>query len=912
MFRIRKHLILVVLGIIASTGSLCLGKVVGVADVVVDGVVLVSARTPDGYEVVAGVNLHLGTSTSRLGDAGDYPPQNADDFDFMTRAANDYPLTWVFGRIWRDTNGDQPDFFIFEAAGSREVTYFRALFPDGSMGEPLVVPTDAWLDTGVVAGQMIAGLAFSITDLKDTSGNDLPINAEIQGLVVGPLSGTSGNVDPVVIAAVMINEIARGPTPANGQTDVPRDVILGWTPGEFADKHDVYFETVFDDVNKASRTNPLGVLVRQNQDANSYDPAGLLDFGQTYYWRVDEVKAAPDYTIFKGNIWSFTVEPFAYTIAGENIIATASSVQQEGMGPENTINGSGLDASDLHSTDQTDMWLSRQGGPQPAWIQYEFDKVYNLHQMWVWNHNTGLEGLFGLGIKEATIEYSTDGTDWTVLNGVIEFAQAPGATDYAHNTEVDLAGAVAKYVKVTVNNNWGGHQQHGLSEVRFFYLSVQAREPKPALGATDVYPDVVLSWRAGREADTHDVYLSNSEQEVIDANASVATVSEPSYDAGTLDLGRAYYWRVDEVNGAETPATWQGEVWNFATAEYLVVDDFESYNDLDPTDPESNRIFNTWIDGYDSPTNGSVVGYSMSPFAEQTFVHDGHQAIPFSYDNTGTASVSEAVASIANLQSGGDWTRAGITTLTLYFHGNTDNTVDQMYVKVNGVKVVYGGDAVALARPLWTQWNIDLNSLGVNLQNVTQLAIGFGDPARTTPGGKGLVFFDDIRLYRLAPELPGEMIWLEAEAADTLGTSWRLYDDPAASGRKYIGSENEDGNHSSNPPGADWIASHNFTAAGGVYKVMLRVKTDSDSFWVRITGATNLTPGEDPGNAGTGWVRFNGMPTGRVWHWVDVFSSDHNDTVANWTLPAGPHTLEIAKREDGVWLDAILITDKLD
>jgi len=27
------------------------------------------------------------------------------------------------------------------------------------------------------------------------------------------------------------------------------------------------------------------------------------------------------------------------------------------------------------------------------------------------------------------------------------------------------------------------------------------------------------------------------------------------------------------------------------------VDDFESYNDLDPDDPESNRIFNVWLDG---------------------------------------------------------------------------------------------------------------------------------------------------------------------------------------------------------------------------------------------------------------------------------------------------------------------------
>jgi hypothetical protein len=45
----------------------------------------------------------------------------------------------------------------------------------------------------------------------------------------------------------------------------------------------------FDDVNEASRTDPMGVLVSQSQDANTYDPPGLLDIGRTYYWRVDEV-----------------------------------------------------------------------------------------------------------------------------------------------------------------------------------------------------------------------------------------------------------------------------------------------------------------------------------------------------------------------------------------------------------------------------------------------------------------------------------------------------------------------------------------------------------------------------------------------------------------------------------------------
>jgi len=197
--------------------------------------------------------------------------------------------------------------------------------------------------------------------------------------------------------------LSSNPYPEDKATDVPRDVILGWKPGEYSDKHDVYFGTVFDDVNDASRTDPLGALVSQDQEPNTYDPDGLLDFGQTYYWRVDEVNAPPNETIFKGSVWSFTAEPFTYPI--ENIIVSASSFQKAGREPENTINGSGLDDNDLHSTDNAAMWLT-SSVPQSVWIQYEFDKAYKLHEMWVWNYNSQFEYLLGFGLKDVTIEYS--------------------------------------------------------------------------------------------------------------------------------------------------------------------------------------------------------------------------------------------------------------------------------------------------------------------------------------------------------------------------------------------------------------------------------------------------------------------------------------------------------------------------
>jgi len=103
--------------------------------------------------------------------------------------------------------------------------------------------------------------------------------------------------------------IATEPSPVDEHTDVPYDVILTWTSEESIIEHDVYFSADFNDVNDADRTNTLGALYSQIQGTNTYDPPGHLDFDMTYYWRIDEIDTAS--IIYKGDVWSFTVEPSA-------------------------------------------------------------------------------------------------------------------------------------------------------------------------------------------------------------------------------------------------------------------------------------------------------------------------------------------------------------------------------------------------------------------------------------------------------------------------------------------------------------------------------------------------------------------------------------------------------------------------
>jgi len=536
-------------------------------------------------------------------------------------------------------------------------------------------------------------------------------------------------------------ELASDPAPANEATDIPRDVVLGWDAGEYAATHDVYFGTAFDDVNTASRSNPVGLLASQAQAATSYDPPGRLDFETTYYWRVDEVNAAPDNTVFKGEVWSFTTEPFAYAIA--NVIATSNGVSEDASGPQNTVNGSGLNDADQHSTVSGDMWLAGAPADEPLYIQYEFDRVYKLHQLSVWNYNVQFELILGFGLKGVTVQYSENGADWTAL-GDVEFAKATASPAYTANTTVEFEGVPAKYVRLTVNSGWGMMGQFGLSEVRFTYVPVQAREPQPADGATDVSVGAPLAWRAGREAASHQVYLGTDPETL----ALAGTVGASSYTPDGLNLGATYYWRVDEVNEAEATSVWAGDLWSFTAQEYLVVDDFESYtDDLE----DGGAIFDTWLDGWVNNT-GSTVGHINAPFAEQGIVHGGRQSMPLFFDNT-SAAVSEA-----DLELSANWSLYGVKSLSLYFYGAAGNT-GQLYVKINGTKVAYDGPAINLARPSWQLWSIDLSQVG-NVSNVRSLTIGIEGA-----GAKGVVYIDDVRLY---PEVLDYMSADVTGAGDTV------------------------------------------------------------------------------------------------------------------------------------------------
>jgi hypothetical protein len=225
---------------------------------------------------------------------------------------------------------------------------------------------------------------------------------------------------------------------------------------------------------------------------------------------------------------------------------------------------------------------------------------------------------------------------------------------------------------------FGNRQQYldgRLDEVKFFTRVLDEAEIRdemrpdkriafliePAVGTVlEQEIPVLLAWVPGDGVTAHNVYVGTDEAQLpLVAPAHPDTV----YDAAPLMPG-PYFWQIGEIqaDGAEV----KGDIWSFAIADYLVVDDFEDYNDFPPSE-----IFNSWIDGWNIPANGSTVGYPNPDFSagehyvEITVVHEGAQSMPFFYDND--LKYSEATLT---LTSGRDWTRLGVSMLSLWFRGH--------------------------------------------------------------------------------------------------------------------------------------------------------------------------------------------------------------------------------------------------
>ncbi len=549
------------------------------------------------------------------------------------------------------------------------------------------------------------------------------------------------------------SEKAYGPGPADTMQLVDPNADLTWSAGLNALVHYVYFGESFEDVNQATEGISTG--------ETSYDP-GTLVFNRTYYWRVDESDAAETH---RGDVWSFrTTPPGLGTVTQEiyeNTSGDLTALKASANYPDNPVSTAQMTAFETPGWgDAKDTY----GGRMHGWV---YVPVAGEYTFWVASDDTA----------ELWLSKDDDPGNAQLIAGVPAWTGAREWEKYPEQKSQPIKLETARYYIMALWQDdilgdhcevaWQGPGVPNREVIAGMYLKSfqppSAFRPWPFNKATGVSQTSTLSWKAGAKAAFHDIYFGDSEQAVADGNAATPgiymgrqPVSETMFDPGALAWGKTYYWRVDEVNDAAAGSPWKGAVWSFTAADFIVVDDFESY-----TDNVGERIFQSWIDGYGytDPVvvkgngTGSTVGNVQAPYAEQVIVHSGRQAMPMDYNNTAAPFCSETVTTWTSPQN---WTLNGVTDLVLYFRGNAPgNSQDELYVVVedsNGNRAaVTNPDPAAVLTTQWTEWRIPLTqftSAGVSVTGIKKMYIGVGDRSGTQAGGSGRIYIDDIRVIK--------------------------------------------------------------------------------------------------------------------------------------------------------------------
>ena len=480
--------------------------------------------------------------------------------------------------------------------------------------------------------------------------------------------------------------LASGPNPADGALYEDTWATLSWRAGDFAVSHDVYFGENFDDVNDATDESNT---FRGNQ-ATTFYMVGFPGF------------AYPD-GLVPGTTYYWRIDE--------------------------------VNDADPNSPWKGNVWSFSI----PPKIAYNPDPADGAESV---NLEPTLSWTPGLKAKMHTVYFGDDYD--TVANatvgtpiGTTSYNPGPLEAEKVYYWRVDEFDGIDTFK----GNVWA------------FTTPGAVGSPQPANGAIDVAMATVLRWTAADNAASHEVYLGLEKNVVRSADTTspeykgAKALGAESYDAGLLEANTTYYWRIDEVYAGNTV---QGPVWTFTVGAYLLVDDFESYTD---NDAAAETIWQTWVDGFNASDNGAQVGNLMPPYCEQTIVHGGTQSMPLFYTNEGGVTNSEASLTLTTPR---DWRTAGVGELSLWFRGSSANAADPLYVAISNAAgtptVAANEDPAAATIGIWTEWRIPLQAFadqGINLTNVDKFAIGLGSKAgMTSAGGSGIIYIDDIRLYR--------------------------------------------------------------------------------------------------------------------------------------------------------------------
>ncbi|MCL5281370.1 MAG: PA14 domain-containing protein, partial [Planctomycetes bacterium] len=369
------------------------------------------------------------------------------------------------------------------------------------------------------------------------------------------------------------------PVPADKGGGVSFIPTLQWNPGQQAIKHRMYLSANFADVNSAA------AAAGQGEVTNTSFAAPLLRASTTYFWRVDEVKA--DGTAEPGPVWSFTTaDAIAKKIVRQwwtGITGTAVTNLTGNANYPNNPTGTAL----LDTFEGPVSFADNYGTRLYGWLTPPQSGDYTF---WIASDDSS-ELRLSTDATPANTKVIASVSGWTSSKQWDKFPTQKSAA-------ITLQAGQKYYIQALQKDGTGGDniavswQGPGIATqmiisaeyVDTFALPpLQAFAPNPANGGVDAPQSGALSWSAGEKAQKHDVYFGEDQ-----AAVAAADTKSPLYkgqqagttlDAGNLEWGKVYYWRVDEINAGEADSPWKGTVWSFTTANFIQVDNFESYTD---------------------------------------------------------------------------------------------------------------------------------------------------------------------------------------------------------------------------------------------------------------------------------------------------------------------------------------------
>jgi len=600
-------------------------------------------------------------------------------------------------------------------------------------------------------------------------------------------------------------------TPIPGEVFEDPDIDLSWSPGMNATLQGVYFGTDAAEVDSAVGAPP--------QLGTTYDP-GPLNADTTYYWRVDtfngvEWVKGPLWNFATRSEVPLSADPNLVVWYQFNEGAGTNVIDCSGHGNHGKIFGNpqwaaGYEGTSLHlgSGDYVAIqnfhydnaaglrevavcaWIRTNTGVNQIIVSFDRNEYWRLQV----NGEVAAPGQVGWHVwtDQEQNDYGSvtrvDDGRWHYVCGVFENGWSTIYIDGEPEPSSVMGSTLGRGRDIRYGYIGTGSEstsfnaiprtpedffQGEVDEIRIYDRALTQDEivtmmrvnplmawgHQPSGGVFDIdSAPASLTWKPGDKAVQHDVYFSTDAGAINIADASDTTGVYRGRQAGTFYVppegfawGHTYYWRIDEFNNDGTIT--EGGIRIIEVTDFLLVDDFEDYNDYPP-----DEIWNTWIDGFETPTiNGALVGHPdpIDPpggnhYAETTIVHSLAQSMPLFYDNN--LKYSEATMTLVWPR---DWTRHGVESLSLWFHGASANASEPMYVALNGTAVKYHDDPAAVLTTAWTEWVIPLPVFadqGVNLANVNTISIGLGDKNNISAGGSGVVYIDDIRLYRPVPE----------------------------------------------------------------------------------------------------------------------------------------------------------------